>query len=174
MMRELWIVITLLMAASVHARGPASEGELTFCHFGPKMKVLDPVVGKAGQAQAPRTDLCTGSAKIQGVLWECGSLDRLEGRVAGFRERLFGLARKECERHCGARAKGCVGRMEKPEKCGLETDREDAITMGKRMGCRKDCAGPHFAYCSLYDGGFRSEDPEMISKQAPNCSCAPG
>jgi hypothetical protein len=142
------------------------EGDLTFCDFGPKFRVLEPKI------ENPKSsDHCTGTAKIQGVLWACADNGRNEQLVQDFRRRLNTQAERECQKHCSARQLGCEGHFLAPGRCGLQTDAEGAVALGKRMGCRKDCSGQVFSYCSLYDAGFRSEDPEKVSKQTPNCRC---
>ncbi len=145
------------------------NGEMTFCHFGPKFKLVE--ASYARNRSFNKNDKCSGMAKVQGVYWECAQPGQVEAKVAGFREQLRKQALSECQKHCARRGNNCTGRLLNSGKCGLQTDREDAITLGKRMGCRNDCPGQAFAYCSLYDGAFRSDDSERIAKQPANCEC---
>jgi hypothetical protein len=165
--------------------GSKDEGELSFCRFGPKLKVLSPTVagegmGAAGSALSQASqgsptspDKCSGTAKIQDVLWECNQPSKISTTLDRFRRKIAEDAKAECELHCSRRASGCKGKFVMPAKCGLETDREDAVELGKRLGCRSDCEGKAFIYCSLLNAGYKSEDPELIAKQKPNCRCEP-
>jgi len=161
MYRFLFVVISLVFSNSSFTK-EVVEGELTFCHFGPKLKVSDQVMA---------SDKCTGTAKVQGVMWKCVPSDKVETEIVGFQRQLIEVAAQECKRHCERREKGCKGLFIAPSSCGLATDREDAVIMGKRQGCRKDCQGRAFAYCSIYDAGFRTDDPELMIRQTPNCRC---
>lgn len=128
---------------------------------------------KVLEAETSAKDACSGTAKVQGILWRCGKADEVGDSVTRFRERLAREAKAECEKHCERRASGCRGVLVPVTRCGLETDREDALAMGKRQGCGPNCPGPAFTYCSLYDAGFRTEDPDRVRKQTPNCRCIP-
>ncbi|MCM2322763.1 MAG: hypothetical protein NDJ90_05840 [Oligoflexia bacterium] len=144
----------------------SSEEFMAYCGFGPKVKVV---------AAAERTgdfSGCAATAKIQAVQWECGKSEGVTARVERFRKQLLPLARTECARYCASRGKGCRGSFQAPSRCGLETDLEEALAAGKRLGCRPDCAGPALSYCSLYDAGYRVDDPALIARQAPNCVCS--
>lgn len=146
----------------------SENGEMTFCHFGPKFKLVFPSVRAATWGGKDR---CTGSVKVQGVFWECTQPSKVTGKISEFQESLRKQAITECQKHCERRGPKCVGELTLAARCGLQTDREDSVIMGKRMGCRKDCTGQAFAYCSLYDAAFRSDDTDRIAKQAPNCFC---
>jgi hypothetical protein len=162
------IFFAFFSLAGSSLRGSEEMGEMTFCHFGPKFKVVFPVVRAESWGGK---DLCTGSAKIQGVFWECTQPAHVEGKTSEFQDKLRKQARIECQNHCERRSARCVGELALSSRCGLQTNAEDAIIMGKRVGCRKDCTGQAFAYCSLYNSAFRSEDFDQISKQRPNCFC---
>ena len=166
-MRSFQVFLVLLLALSAFRQqtwAGAEVGKLSFCLFGPKMKVLSVVKDHEG-------DPCTGSAKVQGVLWKCEAPDRVEDMTPDFRNQLNKLASAECAKHCAGRSPGCKSQFTQKVHCGLETDRENADAMGKRLGCRSDCAGPSFAYCSLYDAAFQTDDRERMKTQAPNCRC---
>lgn len=143
-------------------------GDMTFCHFGPKFKVIQPEVRSEKWGGK---DPCTGSVKVQGVYWECARSDKVESKIFEFQNKLRKQAQGECQKHCARRGSRCVGELRLSRSCGLQTDQEDSVIMGKRMGCRQDCSGQSFAYCSLYDAAFRSEDEDRIKKQTPNCYC---
>jgi hypothetical protein len=168
-----WVLagfIALSCTVPARGEGPASsadEGELTFCHFGPKLKVLFPAdTGKPG-------DKCTGNAKVQVLQWDCVPPEKAEKTVEDLRKALIAQAAEACTRHCANRTRDCIGKFDIPPKCGLGTDREDATILGKRFGCRSDCSGGAFAYCALYNSGFKTVEPELMAKQAPNCHCVP-
>jgi hypothetical protein len=113
---------------------------------------------------------CSASVKIQGVLWKCEDPDRTTTQVGQFRKELIQNGREECAKFC-KKLGPCESRFEAPLHCGLETDRKSALKMGKEFGCRKECEGPAFAYCALYDTGFQSENAELLAQQEPNCHC---
>jgi|GEM_PF-5642802 len=143
-----------------------AEGHLTFCQFGPKIKVIETKLLEPKDKNA-----CTGWAKVQGIFWACGAADQNDMQILNFRNHLSKDAEVRCLEHCAARANGCEGIFKSPLRCGLQTDTADAAAMGSRLGCRKDCMGKAFTYCSIYDAGFRSEDPPKTAKQLPNCQC---
>ncbi len=147
----------------------SGDGEMTFCKFGPKFKMHQPTVLR-GQT-LDKNDSCTGSVKVQGVYWECVLPGNVESKVTDFKEKLKIQAVMECQKHCERRSRNCTGHLVVSGNCGLQTDRDEAVTMGKKMGCRNDCQGQAFAYCSLYDAAFRSEDDARMAKQPPNCQC---
>ncbi len=154
------LALILALALSAHA----DPGDLTFCHFGPKLKVIDPVV--------TGNDSCAGTAKIQGVLWECAPSSQVGERVRKFHSQLLDQAKGACEEHCANRAPHCKGALVFTSRCGLRTTEDDALIVGKRFGCRTDCAGGAFAYCSIFDAGFRTGDARDLASQSPNCRCS--
>lgn len=160
-MRYLLLLFCFVTSAYA-AEGEPAPGELSFCRFGPKMRVLQPVRGSKP---------CEASAKIQGLLWECVTTDQVAGRVADFTKRLSELASEECEKFCRGEGRRCRARFTPPSECGLQTDLEEAVAAGKKFGCRKNCGGQAFSYCSIYDAGYRLDDPAMVSGKAPNCVC---
>jgi hypothetical protein len=163
----LGLALSLSLSTAVIPAGADDEGELTFCHFGPKLKVLFPETsGKPG-------DECTGNAKVQVLQWDCVAPEKVERTVEGFRKALVKQASEACTKHCTARGRGCTGKFDISPKCGLGTDREDGQILGKRFGCRGDCSGKAFAYCALYDSAFKTVEPELMAKQPPNCHCVP-
>ncbi|MCM2276651.1 MAG: hypothetical protein NDJ89_01075 [Oligoflexia bacterium] len=151
--------------ADIFSRSATDEA-MAYCTFGPKVRIV-----ATADKPEDRTG-CAGSAKIQAVQWECASFDGISARVERFRKKLVSLAEAECGRFCASRAKGCQGRFQAPTRCGLQTDYDEGIAAGKKLGCRSDCAGTALSFCSLYDAGYRTDDPALISKQAPNCLCA--
>jgi hypothetical protein len=164
------LFVALFLSLSAHARDEDSD-ELTFCKFGPKTKAIEKAVVVAPQGA---TDPCTGIGKIQGVMWECTEPGKVERRVEEMRERLNEVAGDQCRKLCAERAPGCQGKLIVRASCGLQTSRDEAVLLGKRFGCRKDCQGPAFSYCSLFDAGFRTEEPVLTPKQPGNCQCRPG
>lgn len=163
-MNRVWIILTLAVTGVV-ANAAEDPGELTFCTFGPKIKIVEPKFKTSAG--------CNGTAKIQGVLWECTPSLRAEAQIVDFRQKMLRLATKECSEFCRARGEGCLGRFEAPAKCGHETNREEASSLGKSFGCRKDCGGSSFVYCAIYHANFRTEDPREIADLPPNCRCIP-
>jgi hypothetical protein len=169
---RLFLSTALVFALSVSSAGaPAAssdeDGKLTFCHFGPKMKVIE-----TAAPQSESGDSCSGTAKIQGVMWECGGVEQLSSKTERFRKELQKLAEEECSKHCSNRVRGCQGKVVRPFRYGLQTDSEDAIAAGKRVECGAGCPGQAFIYTSIYDAGFRTEDPSRTGKQAANCLCS--
>lgn len=158
-----WVAALLMLAGtSAWADDP---DQLTFCTFGPKLRVLEPETNDS-------KDKCTGSAKVQAILWECVPGMEVNGKVSDFLFKLNRAASAECSKHCSKRASGCQGKFVASKNCGLGTTREEAMIMGKRQGCRKECSGDHFAYCSIYDAGYRTVDGDRIATQKPNCFCS--
>jgi hypothetical protein len=142
----------------------AKTAPLTFCRFGPKVKMLEP-------RREPKQKGCGGGAKIQGVFWECTTPDRVETTIHAFRKTLAEEATRRCKEFCAKLETGCQGRMDSIFRCGLETGREDATIMGKKLGCRNACTGRAFAYCSLYNIGFQTDDVKFMETQPTNCHC---
>ncbi|MBI4925959.1 MAG: hypothetical protein HY843_08560 [Bdellovibrio sp.] len=142
---------------------------MTFCKFGPKFKLYESTETRTKLWD--KKDKCTGTVKIQGVYWSCVKPADVEEKVQEYKTKLKSQALIECQKHCERRGSNCIGELSITGGCGLKTDRDEALTMGQKMGCRKDCPGQSFAYCSLYDAAFRTEDADRISKQIPNCRC---
>ena len=163
-----FFTLLILCLSPAHAWS-VEDGEMTFCKFGPKFKMFEPVVTKGNTWGS--NDSCSGTVKVQGVYWECTNPSLVTPKVTEFKDKLRKQAIEECQKHCSRRGRSCMGRLITSGRCGLQTDRDDAAIMGKRMGCRSDCSGQAFAYCSLYDAAFQSEDSSRIAKQAPNCQC---
>ncbi len=161
--------VLVVLAAAAPARAEITEeeaksGPLTFCSFGPKVKMLEP-------RREPEKKGCVGGAKIQGVQWICTTPDKAESHVQEFRKTLVAEATKQCKAFCAKLAPRCEGKLDSVFRCGLQTDREDAVVMGQRLGCRKDCTGKAFAYCSLYNIGFLTDDVKYMETQPTNCHC---
>jgi hypothetical protein len=165
-MLRVLLFLSALNASAAHADG-LEEGKLSFCRFGPKIKITHVVVD-----DKPKGNVCNGSAKIQGVMWECQSPEKVEELVYGYRKNLGKLASDECTRHCESRASHCKAKFLTPQACGLTVDHEDALALGKKFGCRADCSGNAFVYCSLFDAGFQTEDDARMAKESPNCYCS--
>jgi hypothetical protein len=143
--------------------------ELTFCFFGPKMKVIHPVEFK--DPAEVRTDVCPAPVQVQGLRWECTTADKVLRKLEEFRKQLYEQAKQECERYCKEKSVGkCAASLDVAQNCGLET-RANAAVMGKKMGCRHDCSGRALAFCSLYNAGFTSGNPEILAGDPPNCHC---
>lgn len=151
---------------------PGDDGELTFCQFGPKVTVVADSFKKDSDSSSGG-DRCSGTAKVQGVLWRCAQPEQAEKLIDEFRRELTRLGTKECQKLCSERGRGCKASFEIPVRCGLQTKREDAVALGKRFGCRKDCSGSAFVYCAIYDSSFRHNEPAMIERQRANCRCSP-
>ena len=152
------------------ARADDDDGELSFCNFGPKVNVV------TSPKETPSAeDPCADKVRVQGVLWKCGSPDRVDGTVEKFFKDLNEQAQEECNKHCERNGPNCHGIYTKKQACGLTTDREDAVALGKRFGCRKDCAdGKAFMYCSIYNAGYQGPNPDRVLAQKPNCECRSG
>lgn len=143
----------------------ADDGaRLTYCAFGPKVKVFSEKIGSDG---------CTGTAQVQGLQWGCVRPSEIDGKTADFRRQLEREAKSECESICASRRKGCRAIWIAPRKCALMISGGDALETGRRLGCAVTCSGQALAYCSIYNSGFILNDPELMSDQPPNCRCAP-
>lgn len=143
---------------------------LSFCSFGPKMKVFVP----AGSQEA-RDGRCPAPVQVQGVQWECLSKDKADKSVENFRQALESQAKEECDSYCKAKSTGasCTGRLDTSQVCGLQTGSADAAAVGKRMGCRTECSGQAMAFCSLYEADYTSGNAAVLAGQPPNCHCIP-
>ena len=146
-----------------------AEDYLSYCKYGPRLKTIEPTAGPKKHNDA--ADQCTGSIKVQGVAWECAPPETTLTKNRQLREILTADAKAECEAQCSKRSSGCHGKFVQPSKCGLENNAKDATALGKEFGCRPDCAGPAFVYCSLYDGNYRTDDRELVLRQPSNCDC---
>lgn len=165
---SIWVgVLAMLSVGSLRAEvWESGKGDhLAYCAFGPRLRVFAPDAAKKGK--------CEGEVKVQALMWDCNSPDRVADRVTEFRNKLMGLATKECQKYCSNLAKNCTGKFSVPLHCGLESDQEEAIAAGKKFGCRSDCKGQALIFCSIYDAGYRLDDPVLLAKAAPNCKCVP-
>src|SRR4051812_36589428 len=124
-------LLLFLISSIALADSGLEENKLSFCHFGPKIKITNVVID-----ELPAGNKCAGTAKVQGVLWECGTPDKVDQLVYSYRKNLSQLADEECTRHCEGRSRGCLGRFRPPTACALTVDREDAVALGKKFGCR--------------------------------------
>jgi len=138
---------------------------LRFCRFGPKMQTFEPVI-----ADSSGKNKCAGTMKIHGVMWACSTKEQATGKNAQYLTQLRKSGQAMCEKLCKSRSKSCSGVFEAPQKCGRETDDEDAYVVGQEA-CRPDCSGKYFSYCALYDTGFKTKNPNLVAKQKPNCRC---
>jgi len=178
-------------ASSAKSGFGQTRDALTFCRFGPKLKVLEQVFTPT-PADTLRTENtgwvsrlwssvvrgddpkgCSGTAKIQTVSWECGESTEAESHADRLLRQMLPLAEAECKKHCESRTHNCHGIFQPQARCGLMTDTEDAVAAGERYRCGKGCAGKGFIYCSIYDAGFKTDDPVLIAPQLPNCRCVP-
>ncbi len=174
-----WLALVFLIPlfSPLHAAQDSEKSYLTFCAFPAKALAIDP------PPSSPERKKCNGgTAKIQGVVWECVNpqANSIDNVISGFRARLLPLLKQECNRECAARASGCVGDFKADPDCGrLYTDRESAINLGQnQMACKSSCGkgggATAFAYCSTYNAAFQTNLPEMVKKQPANCYCRMG
>jgi hypothetical protein len=157
--------IAALLVITVAWVAQAGPGELTFCRFGPKIKILEP------RKPDFTKGVCDGEVKVQGVLWECVPSTKVESTVTKFHTQLTREAVVECKKFCARLAPGCEGKFDQAEKRWLLTTREDAVVMGQEFGCRSSCSGQAFAYSSIYNVGYLTDDVAFIAKQPVNCKC---
>lgn len=136
----------------------------SFCAFGPKVRVLSPVHDG---------DRCKGSAVVQALIWECSTLGAVSAKLDAFRRQVAQVGAEECAKHCRRYGKKCRGKFDVPSRCGLETDSGEAAAAGRQFGCRKDCGGQAFIFCSIYHAGYRLQDPSLMANARPNCHCTP-
>ena len=84
------------------------NGDMTFCHFGPKFKIISPNYSHKNTFNNTNTvnntfknnDYCTGTAKVQGVMYACVLPANVEVKVAESREQIRKQAIEECKKHC--------------------------------------------------------------------------
>ena len=175
-LKTLGTILTLLIVSSVAIAQPAQKpaaGERRskegwfICETGnPSVELTWPNISSKDQ--------CTGSAKIQGIMWRCGSIDEVVSNTRTFYKRLTQSAKKRCEAHCKDRAKNCTGSFRPPDKCRFSIKTDMAKHMGKRVGCHKGCDGKALSYCSLYHSSLLSINKGLLAKERPNCYCRPG
>jgi len=162
------ILLLFAMLALPKISAVADEGELTFCNFGPKVNVVDP-------NHKESSDPCADKVHVQGVIWKCGNADSVNTTVSHFFDQLNQRGREECQKHCERLGSSCKSYFSAKSKCGLTTDREEAVALGKEFGCRSDCSdGKAFTYCSIYNAGYQGPNPDLVLPQAPNCECRSG
>jgi hypothetical protein len=151
---------------SSFASEPSDEGELSFCSFGPKVTVLPSSASRS-------SDPCIDHVHVQGVLWKCGSSEEVSTQESHYLDELNKEAREQCQKHCAGLGSSCHGNYSIAPICGLKTDREMAVTLGKQYGCRKDCTGggTAFTYCSLYNAGYQGKGTDAVQAAVPNCEC---
>lgn len=162
------LLALLTQLAAFGAEDP--EAPLTFCRFGPKVRVF-PVNPSASNRAGP----CDTSARVQALIWECSAPDQVGVKVDGYRKLIRDSVRAECEKYCRSQGSGCQARVDSRvtgmSQCGLETDLEEATAAGQKFGCRSDCSGKAFAFCSFYDTAYRINEPGLLARVAPNCHC---
>ena len=147
-------------------------GYLTFCKFGPKVRVLTPKEPPEADVGSKKNQ-CEIHIRVQALMWECQTPTHVDASLGSFLKELNSAAEEKCKVYCSTRGTRCVGNFDKAAKCGLGTDTQAAIKLGQdEFKCRKDCSGGvGFVYCSLYDAGFQTDIPAMTAKQAANCHC---
>jgi hypothetical protein len=167
-------ILTFVMESHFAIAKDPSGGKLSFCEFGPKAKVVaSKTVKKFGKnkEKSRGSSKCVGTAKVQAFQWKCGTLNEVGQLSLKYLKNLVSEARDRCEVHCEERGKGCKGVLTVPSKCGLKVRPNDSAQYGKEFGCKKDCDGQSFIYCSLYDAAFETDNPALIARQRPNCHC---
>jgi hypothetical protein len=163
------MVFSLSLLQIANAEVDTDAGYLTFCKFGPKVRILT----HQEPAERERKNDCEIHVRVQALMWECETPTHVDGTLATFVSQLNSSAEQKCKTFCSGRGRKCTGQFDKAKKCGLGTDTQAAIKLGQdQFRCRSDCAkGVGFVYCSLYDAGFQTDIPEMTSKQSANCHC---
>jgi hypothetical protein len=164
------LIFSLNLFQLARAEVDTDAGYLTFCKFGPKVRILTP----KEPPEADRKDSCEIHVRVQALIWECETPTHVDATLSNFVTQLNSSAEQKCRTFCSNRGRKCVGRFDKAKKCGLGTDTQAAIKLGQdQFKCRKDCAkGVGFVYCSIYDAGFQTDVPEMTAKQPANCHCS--
>ena len=157
------ITLSLFSLVSLANQGGKKKGWIACQSTNPAITLVSPVISKR--------DGCSGNAKIQGKMWKCGKLEEIESRTHQFSGRIRSAAEKKCEEHCEARGKGCKGRYRGKDACGFSVKTGMANHMGERVGCRSDCEGKSFAYCSVYHSSLLSVNEALMAKETPNCFC---
>src|SRR6185437_10900124 len=154
-------------AHSARASGnPDPNDHLSFCYFGPKVTVISTPGAKSS------SDHCIDRVHVQAVMWKCDSAETVATNSANFISKLNSLAQDECRKHCESLGSDCEAIFSNTPDCGLGTDRETAVTLGKRFGCRSDCSGGKaFTYCSLFNAGFEGRGIDAVRADPPNCEC---
>lgn len=170
------VIFAIIVAApALGASTPDSDvAPLSFCSFGPKMKVFVPATSP-GSPEGERDGHCPAPVQVQGIQWECLQKEKTEQSVDEFRLALQAHAKEECDSYCKGKSTGasCTGRLDVSQVCGLQTRSVDAVNVGKKLGCRVDCPGQAMAFCSIYNADFTSGSAEALAGQPPNCHCAP-
>ena len=160
------IACTMLAGMARDATAADANDHLSFCNFGPKVTVI------SGPGAKSTSDPCIDRVHVQGVLWKCDSAETVATDSADFLSRLNGLAQDECRKHCESMGSGCKAIFSNIPQCGLGTDRETAVTLGKRFGCRSDCGGGKaFVYCALFNAGFQGRGTDAVQSDPINCEC---
>lgn len=145
-----------------------NDDKLSFCNFGPRVNVVEPEA-KVG------SDPCAAKVHVQGVLWKCGNPNSVSDTVSHFFTQLTDRAREECTKFCEKLGDNCRAIYSPKYECGLKTSHEEAVSLGKELGCRNDCTdGKAFTYCSIYDTGYQGPSPARVLSQPPNCECRSG
>jgi hypothetical protein len=156
---------SITLSAAFGEDSTATDGGLSFCGFGPKVTVVP-------SAAHHSPDSCVDRVHVQGVLWKCGSSEDVTTRRSDFLIQINTAAREECKKHCESLGANCRAIYSSVPICGLGTDRETAVALGKQYGCRKDCNdGTAFTYCSIFNAGFQGKGIEAIQADPPNCEC---
>lgn len=161
----LGVFFFVFISSTLSFSADLKEDTLVFCKFGPKIQVIASNLTKRAE------NSCEGDVKVQGVLWQCAPSVQTSTKNLEFRKTLIELGGNECEKFCQTRGEKCHGKFVEPRQCALQSDMSGAAELGKDFGCRADCEGSAFIYCSLYDADYRTDDPPRIAKQAPNCRC---
>jgi len=163
-MRKSFFFLFLLSLFVLSSESQAQDG-LSYCQFGPKSVLLEPVVkGKKG-------DSCTGTVKVQKMMWACIPQTKVRKTTKRFLKEMKKAAKEDCEKHCRSRGENCTGKLTRVKRCGLSNSPTNAAAAGRSLGCGKGCKGRAHAFCSLYNAAFHLENEELTEKQKPNCKC---
>lgn len=126
-------------------------------------------------SEVSESDPCTGSVLLQGISYECTSLDEVDSKRRKFLEDLKSGGKKFCEDYCRKRSSlkvKCSGSFIEPTQCGFTVKTEEAERYGREVvPCNPSCGGTAFAQCSIYHTGSLKIVPSHFEGQRPNCYC---
>ena len=161
------ILFSLLLLLQVNAFAKDQDKDEILCNRAPTVYI----VGE-NRPSAFSENPCRGSAKIQGIAYECGNtMDTYTSTQKFFKENMR-KAKAKCTEWCESISNRCTGHMGEQTSCGISIPTNRALETGRDVvRCPKNCKGQAFNYCSLYRGNYFSVEKELFKNLSPNCFC---
>ena len=129
------------------------------------------IVGEA-LPSAKSENPCAGSAKIQGIGYECGDTMNTYTSTQKFLKENIRKAKLKCTEFCESISTQCAGHLSEQTSCGFTVPTNRALDAGRNVvHCPKHCKGQAFNYCSLYHANYFSVDKEQFINKPANCYC---